>query len=155
MTSPLIIRPLSSADSETFSSQLSTYQAEMNPSSPLAPMDRQAVMELLSDPVLEVIGAFQNEVLVAFAIFFDLPEAISGRRAGQLDDLYVAPAARGQRLAQRIVEAIAEIGQQRGWIHLRWLVPEGNLGARKTYDRFAETAPWKSYALWLGTTDRW
>lgn len=153
MTDALIIRPLSDTDQDAFCFRLSAYQAEMTAAA--ARPDPQAAQRLLSDPVLTVIGGFRGGALVAFAVFFDLPEAISGRRAGQLDDLYVAPEARGHRLAQQMVEAVAAIGRQRGWVHLRWLVPEDNPGARKTYDRFAEAAPWKSYALWLGTEQRW
>ncbi|EOF7684373.1 GNAT family N-acetyltransferase [Pseudomonas aeruginosa] len=110
---------------------------------------------LIADPVAEVLGGFLGGELVAFAVFFDLPEAISGGRSGQLDDLYVLPAARGKRLAQRLIAAIADTGRSRAWIHLRWLVPEDNPDAIRAYARFAEPAGWKSYVLWLAGSERW
>ncbi|MBG7335855.1 GNAT family N-acetyltransferase [Ectopseudomonas oleovorans] len=110
---------------------------------------------MIADPIAEVLGGFLGAELVAFAVFFDLPEAISGGRSGQLDDLYVLPAARGKRLAQRLITAIADTGRSRAWIHLRWLVPEDNPDAIRAYARFAEPAGWKSYVLWLAGSERW
>jgi ribosomal protein S18 acetylase RimI-like enzyme len=151
----LAIRRLSSADAGHLAPLLTAYRAEMSPTSPTDSPPQDAATALLSSQTAEVIGGFLDGTLSAFAVFFDLPEAISNGRAGQLDDLYVASGARGQRLAQQMVEAIASVGRARGWVHLRWLVPEDNRAAVRTYERFATAASWKSYALWLSDGEPW
>lgn len=151
----LLLRHLTSDDAAQFSELLQAYRTEMYPAATVDSERDDAAAALLVDPKAEIVGGFLDGKLSTFAVFFDLPEAISGSRAGQLDDLYVASHARGQRLAQRMIEAIADIGRARGWVHLRWLVPDENESARKTYDRFATPAAWKSYALWLGDGGPW
>jgi ribosomal protein S18 acetylase RimI-like enzyme len=66
-----------------------------------------------------------------------------------LDDLFVGPAARRQGVARRLIEALAAIGQTRGWSHLRWIVPETDQAAIALYERVAARAPWRSYVLRL------
>lgn len=151
----LVIRQLVAEDAVALALLLTAYGDEMRHGHGVGVNSRARADALVVDPIAEVLGGFIGEELVAFAVFFDLPEAISGGRSGQLDDLYVLPAARGQRLAQRLITAIADIGRIRSWIHLRWLVPEDNRGAIRAYARFAESAGWKSYVLWLDDTERW
>jgi ribosomal protein S18 acetylase RimI-like enzyme len=151
----LVIRQLSSQDTAHLAPLLNAYRAEMYPASETENLRQDAATALLSSQTAEVIGGFLDGKLSAFAVFFDLPEAISNGRAGQLDDLYVAAGARGQRLAQEMVQAVALIGRARGWVHLRWLVPEDNAAALRTYERFAKAASWKSYVLWLGDGRSW
>lgn len=149
------IRPLAASDAAALSALLAAYGDEMQ-HTPGATTDASARADaLLADPIAELLGGFLDEKLVAFSVFFDLPEAISGGRSGQLDDLYVTPSARGHRIAQRLIEATAAIGQSRAWVHLRWLVPEANPSALRAYARFAEQACWKSYVLWLAGPARW
>lgn len=83
------------------------------------------------------------------ALAFDLAEIISGRRAGQLDDLFVAPEARGAGLARTLIAQLTEIGTARGWTHLRWLVPQDNIAARRLYETLAEPPPWDSFPITL------
>jgi len=149
------VRALVPADAGALAHLLARYGAALRHEAEAGPPDAAAAARLLDDPVAELLGAFICEELVAFAVFFDLPEAISGHRAGQLDDLYVAPEARGGRLAQHLVEAVAALGRTRGWVQLRWLAPQDGAEARRAYDRFAEPAPWASYVLWLSDGARW
>ncbi|WP_248633148.1 GNAT family N-acetyltransferase [Cereibacter changlensis] len=81
------------------------------------------------------------------ALAFDLAEIISDRRAGRLDDFFVAPEARGSGLA--LIARLTEIGAVRGWTHLRWLVPRDNTAARRLYETLAEPAPWDSFRITL------
>ncbi|GKX34055.1 MAG: N-acetyltransferase [Rhizobiaceae bacterium MnEN-MB40S] len=151
----LEIRCLKAGDAETFAALVAEYSWEMRQSPTKLLPDVSKGIVLLEDTMAETVGAFLENQLVGFAIFFDLPEAISGGRAGQLDDLFVAPSFRGRRLARNLIDAVSEIGRERGWIHLRWLVPDDNKAARQAYERFAEAAPWKSYVLWLGDGEQW
>ncbi|MDD3529798.1 MAG: GNAT family N-acetyltransferase [Gallionellaceae bacterium] len=149
------LRRLVAHDAVALASLLAAYGDEMRHEQGAGANALARANALIADPIVEVLGGFLGDELVAFAVFFDLPEAISGGRSGQLDDLYVLPAARGKRLAQRLIAAIADIGRSRAWIHLRWLVPEDNPDAIRAYARFAEPAGWKSYVLWLAGSERW
>ncbi|WP_417771836.1 GNAT family N-acetyltransferase [Stappia sp.] len=154
----LTLRPLALDDTPAFARLLADYGQEMRNGSATAAAgtaaEEAAAARLLADPLAHILGAFDAEMLVGFALYFDLPEAISSGRAGQLDDLFVASGARGRRLAERLVSAVAAQGRSRGWVHLRWLVPEENRSALRLYDRIAEQAPWKSYVLRLEAADR-
>jgi len=149
------LRRLVAEDAVALVSLLAAYGDEMRHGQGAGANALARANALIADPIAEVLGGFLGDELVAFAVFFDLPEAISGGRSGQLDDLYVLPAARGKRLAQRLITAIADTGRSRAWIHLRWLVPKDNPDAIRAYARFAEPAGWKSYVLWLAGNERW
>jgi len=149
------LRRLVAEDAVALASPVAAYGDEMRHGQGAGANALARADALIADPIAEVLGGFLGDELVAFAVFFDLPEAISGGRSGQLDDLYVLPAARGKRLAQRLITAIADTGRSRAWIHLRWLIPEDNPDAIRAYARFAEPAGWKSYVLRLAGNERW
>lgn len=149
------LRLLVAKDAVALASLLAAYGDEMRHGQGAGANALTRADALIADPIAEVLGGFLGDELVAFAVFFDLPEAISGGRSGQLDDLYVLPAERGKRLAQRLIMAIADTGRSRAWVHLRWLVPEDNPDAIRAYARFAEPAGWKSYVFWLAGNERW
>ncbi|MCA3322995.1 MAG: GNAT family N-acetyltransferase [Roseomonas sp.] len=130
---------------------LAAYGAEMAPHlAGAAPATPAAMMDLISnDPRAEILLAFGNDAPLGFALFFDLPEIVFARRCGALDDLFVAPGARRQGVAQALIEALAALGAARGWSHLRWMVPETDQAAIALYERIAARAPWRSYVLRL------
>ena len=55
---------------------------------------------------------------------------------GYLEDLYVAPEARGRGLGRALIEDLIAIGRARGWQRLYWLTEIENATARRLYDRF-------------------
>jgi len=130
---------------------LAAYGAEMAPHlAGAAPASPKAVLELIAnDPRAEILAAFRDGEALGFALFFDLPEIVFARRCGALDDLFVAPAARRQGVAQALIEGLTSIGHSQGWSHLRWIVPETDQAAIALYERIAARAPWRSYVLRL------
>jgi GNAT superfamily N-acetyltransferase len=102
---------------------------------------------ILADKTAEVIGAFQDDRLIGFAVFFDLPELITGLRIGQLEDIYVHPDFQKQGIGRKMVETLVAEGQSRGWLHLRWLVPGKNVPAVTLYEKIAEPDHRKSYVI--------
>jgi len=102
---------------------------------------------ILGDKTAEVVGAYQGDRLVGFAVFFDLPELITGLRIGQLEDIYVHPDFRRQGIGRKIVETLIGEGQSRGWLHLRWMVPGKNVPAVTLYEKIAEPDHRKSYVI--------
>ena len=62
-----------------------------------------------------------------------------------LDDLFVAPEARGKRVGAALIEALTALAQQRGWNVVRWITAEDNYRARTAYDRVATRTMWITY----------
>jgi GNAT superfamily N-acetyltransferase len=146
-----LIAPLPPAERHRLAPLLEAYAAEMRDtltgSRPASGADAAAM--LAADLRTEILVASEGEELLAFAIFFDLPEAVFARRCGALDDLFVRPDRRGQGLARALVDALCAIGRERRWSHLRWIVPEADRGAIALYERIAEQADWRSYVIRL------
>jgi len=62
-----------------------------------------------------------------------------------LDDLFVDPTARGGRVADTLIEAVAEEGRRQGATLLRWITADDNYRGRGVYDRLATRTPWITY----------
>ena len=69
---------------------------------------------------------------------------------GFLDDLFVDPGFRGGRVADALIERLAEIGRERGWSVIRWITADDNYRARGVYDRLAQRTMWMTYDIKLG-----
>jgi GNAT superfamily N-acetyltransferase len=85
--------------------------------------------------------------VVGLAHFRPMPRPLTGTTAGFLDDLFVDPAERGRRVADRLIEAMAELGRARGWTIIRWLTGDNNYRARGVYDRLATRTMWITYQM--------
>jgi GNAT superfamily N-acetyltransferase len=66
-----------------------------------------------------------------------------------VDDLFVTPDARGQGVAQQLIQAVAQIGRENNWSVIRWMTAEDNLRARACYDKLAERTHWQTYEIKL------
>ena len=53
-----------------------------------------------------------------------------------LEDLFVDAGARGQGLGRALIEDLMVLARARGWHRLYWHTDQGNLPARRLYDRF-------------------
>ncbi|AXS38757.1 GNAT family N-acetyltransferase [Breoghania sp. L-A4] len=125
---------------------IAAYAQERKRGAPRRPDDYYAET-LLKDKTAELIGAIVDGKLVGFATFFDLPLAISGLRAGQIDDIFVIQDKRRTGIGRRMVEALVTEGEHRGWAHLRWLVPARDEMAAAFFEHLAEPAGWNSYII--------
>jgi len=73
-----------------------------------------------------------------------------GARIGVMEDLFVAPEARGRRIAEALIEACAERCRQRGAPVLEWVTAPDNRRAQAVYDRTgAKAETWLEYELEL------
>jgi GNAT superfamily N-acetyltransferase len=66
-----------------------------------------------------------------------------------LEDLFVAPEARGQGLGRALITDLADLARARGWHRLYWHTDEGNATARKLYDSFVPSDGHIRYRLTL------
>ncbi|WP_270935930.1 GNAT family N-acetyltransferase [Falsiroseomonas oryzae] len=145
----MLIRPLPRAERGTLAPLLAAYAAEMRGTlagAAVATPEAQAAL-LATHPAAEVLLAELDGAPIGFAVLFDLPELVFARSCGMLDDLFVLPAARGRGIARALIAEAVAIGRRRGWSHLRWIVPEGDVGAIALYERIAERADWRSYVI--------
>ena len=66
-----------------------------------------------------------------------------------LEDLFVVPAARGQRVGRRLIAAVADAAKARGASVLYWQTEEFNGTARRLYERVAKRSPFIRYQIEL------
>ncbi len=102
---------------------------------------------ILGDEAAKVLGAFQDDRLIGFAVYFELPELTTGLKIGQMDDIYVHPDFRNKGTGRKMIESLVAEGQSRGWLHLRWIVPGKNQPAVALYEKVAEPDHRKSYVI--------
>jgi len=113
---------------------------------PRAPDEYYAEL-LLKDRTAEIVGARLAGRLVGYAVFFDLPDTMTGMRTGQLDDLFVVQDARGRKVGRALIDALVAEAARRGWQRIRWMVPEKPATARRFAERLAESGGWLTYSI--------
>lgn len=57
---------------------------------------------------------------------------------GYLEDLFVAPEARGKGLGRALIQDLIAIARAQGWRRLYWLTEIENATARRLYDQFCD-----------------
>jgi GNAT superfamily N-acetyltransferase len=117
------------------------------------PEMRATVWGWIQDPTHEVealVAETPEGRTVGLAHFRPFARPLAAATAGFLDDLFVDPACRGQRVADALIEAVAAIGRQRGWSVLRWITADDNYRGRGVYDRLATRTMWITYEVKLG-----
>ena len=115
------------------------------------PEMRATVWGWIHDPdhTTDGLVAVEDGTLVGLAHFRPFARPLSASTGGFLDDLFVAPTARGSGAAAALIAALKAEGQARGWTVLRWITAEDNYRARSLYDRLAEKTKWATYDLKL------
>jgi ribosomal protein S18 acetylase RimI-like enzyme len=97
---------------------------------------------------LQLIARDESSTAVGFATIFWTWTTTGAGRIGTMNDLYVAPAARGQGLADRLIGACLEHCRERGAGALEWQTAPENLRAQAVYDRVGATrSTWVDYSL--------
>ena len=106
------------------------------------------VWRWIHDPAHEVEGVIARRdggEIVGLAHFRRMPSPLRGADIGFLDDLFVAPEARGGRIGEALIRHVCDIARDRGWSSLRWITQDGNYRARTLYDRLAVRTAWITY----------
>jgi GNAT superfamily N-acetyltransferase len=106
---------------------------------------------LLEEPAREGVQLIARDIdgrAVAFATIFWSWDTTEGCRIGIMNDLYVAPEARGAGLADRLIVSCRERCAQRGADRLEWETAPENLRAQAVYERVGGVCePWLVYTL--------
>jgi len=111
------------------------------------PEMRDRVWSWLQDPAHEVKGlvAELGGAPVGIAHFRPFARPLSASTGCFLDDLFVDPAARGQRVADALILHLGAMAKERGWSVLRWITADDNYRGRGVYDRLAKRTMWITY----------
>lgn len=83
----------------------------------------------------EVIFGCQNEIPVAFALFFHNFSTFLGRSGIYVEDLYVVPEARGKGVGQKMLAYLGYLAKKRNCGRLEWWVLDWNETAITFYKR--------------------
>jgi GNAT superfamily N-acetyltransferase len=109
---------------------------------------------MIQDPLrdgIQLLARDGDGRAVGFATVFWSWSTVSAARIGVMNDLYVAPEARGTGLADALIEACADLCRRRGDIaRLGWQTATDNHRAQAVYDRVgAARSEWIDYSISL------
>ncbi len=97
---------------------------------------------------LQLIARDAHGKPAGFATIFWSWDTTHAARIGIMNDLYVAPGARGSGLAERLIEECANRCRQRGAVRLEWQTAPTNARAQAVYERVGGTrGAWLVYQL--------
>ena len=120
----------------------------------VAPSDEALLImsrALIADPVregMQLIARDESGRAIGFATVYWLWSTTSATRIGLMNDLFVAPEARGSGAAQALIERCREACRERGASKLTWRTAKDNARAQKVYDRIGGTREeWLDYSL--------
>ncbi len=142
----LDIRILGPRDAHHLSPLIAENAQALKRGAPRRPDDYYAE-QILHDRTAQVIGALREGELIGFAVFFDLPDLISGRRIGQVEEIYVRPEFRHQGIGRSMIEALIVEGQSHDWLRIRWLVPTKEAPSVGLYEKIAAPEDKKAYTV--------
>lgn len=114
------------------------------------PEMRDRVWAWLHDPSATSEGLVAEAAdgrLIGLAHYRPFSRPLSATTGGFLDDLFVAPEARGQGAAEALLAELKSIAAKRGWSVVRWITAEDNTRARALYDRVATKTQWVTYDM--------
>jgi ribosomal protein S18 acetylase RimI-like enzyme len=85
--------------------------------------------------------------IVGIAHYRTMPRPIKGKYIGFLDDLFVDPEFRGQKIAQKLINHLKSLSKANNWDGIRWITHSSNENAKKLYDKIANNTGFELYEL--------
>jgi GNAT superfamily N-acetyltransferase len=106
---------------------------------------------LIADPEREGVQLVARDgggAAIGFATIFWSWSTLSAGRIGVMNDLFVAPQARGGGAADALIEACAQSSREHGAVQLEWATAPNNRRAQIVYERVGGLpARWITYSL--------
>ncbi|MDP3085340.1 MAG: GNAT family N-acetyltransferase [Rubrivivax sp.] len=143
----LTIAPLTAADRAPWEALARGYKSFYKTDVTAADMDRAWHRLLAEDGVFGVGAKLDGELLGIGHYLFHT--SVWAPTTCYLQDLFVAPAARGQGLARALIGAVADAARQRQASRCYWLTQDDNVTARRLYDKVARFNGFIRYDLAL------
>ncbi len=88
-----------------------------------------------------------GDQVVGLLHFRAAPLTLIGGDVGFIDDLFIDPAARGERAGEFVADEMRVIARERGWPSLQWLTADNNYRGRTLYDRIGKRTMWITYEM--------
>jgi GNAT superfamily N-acetyltransferase len=112
----------------------------------------RAVAEaLVADPDragIQLLARADERTALGFATLFWTFSTLNGGAIGLMNDLYVAPAARGQGIGTALIDACAGQCVHHGMSAMEWYTAPSNARAQSVYDHTGATrSEWVNYSL--------
>ena len=85
--------------------------------------------------------------IVGIAHYRTMPRPIKGKYIGFLDDLFVEPEMRGQKIAQKLINHLKSLSKFNNWDGIRWITHSSNENAKKLYDKIANKTGFELYEI--------
>jgi GNAT superfamily N-acetyltransferase len=85
--------------------------------------------------------------IVGIAHYRTMPRPLKGKYIGFLDDLFVDPDFRGQKIGQKLIEALKNMAKSNNWQVIRWITHSNNKTAKKLYDKIANNTGFDLYEI--------
>ena len=115
----------------------------------------------MNDKILEIVWEWLNDInhelkgigyeadgkIVGLAHYRKLLSPLKGKYIGYLDDIFVDPKYRDQKIGKKLLKKIKEISKDNGWNLVRWQTDEDNFTAKKLYDKVATKTKKNVYEL--------
>jgi ribosomal protein S18 acetylase RimI-like enzyme len=98
----------------------------------------------INEPVF-ALGGYIDGQLAGFAHYLFHRSTWAPHRYCYLEDLFVAPAARGKGLGRALIEAVYEKAQAANASRVYWLTQSSNTQARILYDKVADNLGFIQY----------
>ena len=76
-----------------------------------------------------------------------MPRPLGGTEIGFLDDMFVDPASRGNKVGEALFDALRNRARDRGWSKIRWITADDNYRARGLYDKLSSKTMWNTYEM--------
>ncbi len=94
-----------------------------------------------------LIAKNENGEAMGFMHCRAMPSPLRGAEVGFLDDLFVAPKARGKGVVESLYEALNDFAANQDWPFVRWITAENNYRGRAVYDKVADKTSWQTYQM--------
>ena len=149
MTAPLV-RLLAPADRAAWQPLWEGYQTFYHAAIPAAATE--ATWQRFHDPAVPVyaLGAFRDAELLGICHYlYHLSTWTTGPYC-YLQDLFVDPATRRQRIGQALIDAVYQAAGAAGASRVYWLTHETNAAAMRLYDQVADRSGFVQYRKQLG-----
>ncbi len=116
-------RLLRLSDARALAPLLADYAQALHRGAPRRP-DAYYAERLLQDRTGEVLGVFEDKDLVGFALFYDLPEPVSGNRVGLCDHVHVRSDRQRNGFGSALIDGLKARAAERGWLRLSLQAPK-------------------------------
>ena len=85
--------------------------------------------------------------IVGIAHYRTMPRPIKGQYIGFLDDLFVKPEFRSQKIAQKMISHLKSLSKANNWDGIRWITHSSNKTAKILYDKIGKNTGFELYEL--------